>query len=616
MEFENLQIEVPVNDESSPMFAAKIYEKKYHNKKDFVVGFNPNDKEFIDKKNRRAKRFGIKEREKQAQAQQLQEETTSTGEEAERIATDDSDSTNTVTTIGNEQPKKATTNFDSSFFKDVDLKKINWPPVLDCALDQMRLDAIHIYGVDNMSTKNIFAYFDLFGPDTLEWIDDRSCNVIWDDEATVSKVMESMSKTYKSIKEIQKEHREEMASSMSPTITTQTQQTSEDGVTIKVEEGEESEQEFEETGNKAISIEDDEDDIDPRDVWRLGYPYQEYQLFMRPATMSDKKLPGAASRSQYYLMYGKNEDKKKVKGIVSKSRKRKLESMKQKADEVFKLKEPDVKIVALDELLNEGVVSKMEVDEDEPTIKRMNIQTDTFDPRSRTMMADRVEIGQQFGKRIDDGYGTGASAVRDRLGLRNDDTMDDPHRVNDLRARLDKSNSIYDRLGRRGGDSTKTEEMEDARGEIERSKRTNAAKSKRRYREDGYEKDGVYHDIYRAEDASDIKEEPLDDSPPPRYHHRRPRSDEEEEREPPRRSNIKSRLGTVNSSSSGSTDLRDRLEKRRGGGVDKNDKNSRKDHRKRYEEEPDIKDEPIDNDRLNLCIEIKQEPEEDMDFEF
>ena len=25
MEFENLQIEVPVNDESSPMFAAKIY---------------------------------------------------------------------------------------------------------------------------------------------------------------------------------------------------------------------------------------------------------------------------------------------------------------------------------------------------------------------------------------------------------------------------------------------------------------------------------------------------------------------------------------------------------------------------------------------------------------
>ena len=189
--------------------------------------------------------------------------------------------------------------------------------------------------------------------------------------------------------------------------------------------------------------------------------------------------------------------------------------------------------------------------------------------------------------------------------------MDDPHRVNDLRARLDKSNSIYDRLGRRG--DTKSEEMEDARGEIERSKRSNAVKSKRRYREDGYEKDGVYHDIYRADDANDIKEEPRDDSPPPRYHRRRPRSDEEEERESPLRNNIKSRLGTVNTLSSGSTDLRDRLEKRRGG--DKNDKNTRKD-RKRYDEEPEIKDEPIDNDRLNLCIEIKQEPEEEMDFEF
>ena len=71
---------------------------------------------------------------------------------------------------------------------------------------------------------------------------------------------------------------------MSPTTAAQEPQSTEDSITIKVEEGEESDQE---TGNKAISIEDDEDDIDPRDVWRLGYPYQEYQLFMRPATISN-----------------------------------------------------------------------------------------------------------------------------------------------------------------------------------------------------------------------------------------------------------------------------------------------------------------------------------------
>ena len=54
----------------------------------------------------------------------------------------------------------------------------SWPPVLDSALDQMRMDAIHLYGVEHMSTKDIFAYFDLFGPDTLEWVDDFSCKLL------------------------------------------------------------------------------------------------------------------------------------------------------------------------------------------------------------------------------------------------------------------------------------------------------------------------------------------------------------------------------------------------------------------------------------------------------
>lgn len=38
-----------------------------------------------------------------------------------------------------------------------------------------RLDAIHLYGVDNMSTKDIFLYFDNYGPGSVEWIDDASC---------------------------------------------------------------------------------------------------------------------------------------------------------------------------------------------------------------------------------------------------------------------------------------------------------------------------------------------------------------------------------------------------------------------------------------------------------
>jgi hypothetical protein len=39
----------------------------------------------------------------------------------------------------------------------------------------IRLEAIHIRGVDHMSTKDVFQYFQDFAPGTLEWIDDISC---------------------------------------------------------------------------------------------------------------------------------------------------------------------------------------------------------------------------------------------------------------------------------------------------------------------------------------------------------------------------------------------------------------------------------------------------------
>ena len=51
--------------------------------------------------------------------------------------------------------------------------------VHDCFLfgvsGEARLDAILIHGVDEMSTKDIFAYFNDFAPGSVEWIDDSSC---------------------------------------------------------------------------------------------------------------------------------------------------------------------------------------------------------------------------------------------------------------------------------------------------------------------------------------------------------------------------------------------------------------------------------------------------------
>lgn len=44
-----------------------------------------------------------------------------------------------------------------------------------------RLNTVHMRGVDEMSTGDIFQYFDGYAPTNIEWIDDTSCNVLWSD---------------------------------------------------------------------------------------------------------------------------------------------------------------------------------------------------------------------------------------------------------------------------------------------------------------------------------------------------------------------------------------------------------------------------------------------------
>ena len=39
----------------------------------------------------------------------------------------------------------------------------------------VRLYAIHVRGVDEMSTQDVFDYFAQFAPTAVEWIDDSSC---------------------------------------------------------------------------------------------------------------------------------------------------------------------------------------------------------------------------------------------------------------------------------------------------------------------------------------------------------------------------------------------------------------------------------------------------------
>ena len=40
---------------------------------------------------------------------------------------------------------------------------------------ERRLEAIHLYGVDLMSTRDCLAYFKAYQPTKVEWLDDSSC---------------------------------------------------------------------------------------------------------------------------------------------------------------------------------------------------------------------------------------------------------------------------------------------------------------------------------------------------------------------------------------------------------------------------------------------------------
>ena len=39
----------------------------------------------------------------------------------------------------------------------------------------VRLDTLHIRGTENMSTQDVFDYFKDYGPASIEWINDVSC---------------------------------------------------------------------------------------------------------------------------------------------------------------------------------------------------------------------------------------------------------------------------------------------------------------------------------------------------------------------------------------------------------------------------------------------------------
>ncbi|TGZ38480.1 Uncharacterized protein DBV15_08431 [Temnothorax longispinosus] len=179
----------------------------------------------------------------------------------------------------------------------------------------IRLNVIHMRGTEDMSTKDVFTYFQDYAPTSIEWINDVSCNVVWFDKVTAARAMLGLSK--KIVGSIAKYSDRENDS-----------ENRKDDVAMADEENESIEADKNGKDDNCINIKDIDYPLPPG-VWRKGVDYPKSKgIFLRFATRADKKPINAEKRSEYYKKYG-NPNFGGVKGILTESRKRMYKQTKQ-----------------------------------------------------------------------------------------------------------------------------------------------------------------------------------------------------------------------------------------------------------------------------------------------
>jgi len=57
----------------------------------------------------------------------------------------------------------------------------------------LRMEAVHTYGTDRMSTQDLLSFFREYGPTHVEWINDSSANVVFADIYTARRALENLS---------------------------------------------------------------------------------------------------------------------------------------------------------------------------------------------------------------------------------------------------------------------------------------------------------------------------------------------------------------------------------------------------------------------------------------
>ncbi|KAJ8401656.1 hypothetical protein AAFF_G00376270 [Aldrovandia affinis] len=222
------------------------------------------------------------------------------------------------------------------------------------AIPKLRLEALYLCGVDDMSTQDIFGFFKEYPPAHIEWIDDTSCNVVWLDDVTSTRALINISRM--ADPEVNATETDRAKETDPPAQQPRargdhgSEEEEEDNNDDDGDDDDDDEEEGEGAGDEAVKkpapqsvepeslSEAERESLFRNDLRPTTKEFKGRNLLLRFATMDDKKELGAARRSRYYMKYG-NPNYGGMKGILSNSWKRRYHTRRIQRD-VLKTKKP------------------------------------------------------------------------------------------------------------------------------------------------------------------------------------------------------------------------------------------------------------------------------------
>lgn len=182
-----------------------------------------------------------------------------------------------------------------------------------------RSNALHIWGTHNLSTEDVLSWLSDYSPKCIEWINDASCNVVFEDENTVLRAIADFAEPF--------DRRVALAAAAALASLLE----KDDINDVSLSQSDNLDEIFNDRKSLTLSnetldsIEQFSQHLPPTGRWykALSVPPQTISLFLRFPHKTDVKLPGAERRSLYYRRFG-NPNYGGMTGILSRSYRRRV----------------------------------------------------------------------------------------------------------------------------------------------------------------------------------------------------------------------------------------------------------------------------------------------------